>query len=69
MRILVTGKTGQLGHDVLLELERRGHEAVGTGSADMDITDESAVSLGKLHKPPSSTFSLKMMYLVTPLAT
>lgn len=49
MRILVTGKTGQLGHDVLLELERRGHEAVGTGSADMDITDESAVSL-VLHK-------------------
>ena len=30
MKILVTGLTGQLGHDVMLELAARGHEAVGT---------------------------------------
>ncbi len=30
MKVLVTGAAGQLGHDVLNELIRRGHEAVGT---------------------------------------
>ena len=29
--------TGQLGHDVLLELQRRGHTAIGSGSRDMKI--------------------------------
>ena len=29
MKILVTGAGGQLGHDVILELVRRGHEAIG----------------------------------------
>lgn len=31
MRVFVTGVTGQLGHDVVFELTRRGHEAVGSG--------------------------------------
>ncbi|MBP3729760.1 MAG: dTDP-4-dehydrorhamnose reductase [Lachnospiraceae bacterium] len=35
MRILVTGVNGQLGHDVINELDRRGHLAVGS-----DITEE-----------------------------
>lgn len=43
MKLLVTGKTGQLGHDVCKELEMRGHEVIGTGSADMDITNADAV--------------------------
>lgn len=43
MKLLVTGKTGQLGHDVCEELEARGHEVVGVESADMDITDADAV--------------------------
>ncbi len=30
MKIFVTGITGQLGHDVMLELAGRGHEAIGT---------------------------------------
>lgn len=30
MRVLVTGITGQLGHDVMCELARRGYEAVGS---------------------------------------
>ena len=30
MKILVTGITGQLGHDVMLELGKRGHKAIGT---------------------------------------
>lgn len=43
MKILVTGFGGQLGYDVVRELNARGMEAVGTGSQDMDITDAAAV--------------------------
>ena len=43
MRIAVTGATGQLGSDVAAELEKRGHEVFGLGSADMDITDPASV--------------------------
>ena len=42
MRVLVTGAAGQLGHDVVIELEKRGHTAVGVDVADMDITDAAA---------------------------
>lgn len=42
-KILVTGARGQLGSDVLAELKRRGIEAVGYGSAEMDITDRERV--------------------------
>lgn len=40
MRVLVTGAAGQLGHDVMDELEKRNHEAVGVDVQEMDITDE-----------------------------
>ena len=58
MRVLVTGVNGQLGYDVMLELGRRGHEVIGTGSGkaytgrtliepklfcQLDITDADAV--------------------------
>ena len=33
MKILVTGVNGQLGHDVLNEVIRRGHTGIGSGSA------------------------------------
>ena len=39
MKILVTGATGQLGFDILKELKRRNHIAVGVSSKEMDITD------------------------------
>ena len=42
-RILVTGATGMLGRDVCRELERRGYEYRGVGSAEMDVRDPSAV--------------------------
>ena len=32
MKILVTGANGQLGHDVMNELNRRGYEGIGSGS-------------------------------------
>lgn len=43
MKIFVTGVKGQLGHDVVNELEKRGHEAVGVDIDEMDITDQRAV--------------------------
>ncbi|MBR5287155.1 MAG: dTDP-4-dehydrorhamnose reductase [Clostridia bacterium] len=42
MKVLVTGARGQLGYDVMLELARRGHEAIGVDVQDMDITDAAA---------------------------
>ncbi len=54
MRFFVTGVGGQLGHDVLNELDKRGYEAVGTDILDdvrspfpyvkLDITNESEVA-------------------------
>ncbi len=43
MKVLVTGVKGQLGFDVVNELAKRGHEAVGVDIAEMDITDKEAV--------------------------
>ena len=43
MKVLVTGVKGQLGYDVVNELERRGHEAVGVDIQEMDITDAASV--------------------------
>jgi len=46
MRILVTGVKGQLGHDVMNELSRRGHEGIGVDIEEIDITDPEAVEKG-----------------------
>ena len=51
MKVFVTGVNGQLGHDVMNEVDRRGYDAVGTdigvenyGSyVPLDITDREAV--------------------------
>ena len=43
MRILVTGVKGQLGHDVVNELNKRGHTPIGVDVEEMDITDAAAV--------------------------
>ncbi len=48
MKVLVTGVGGQLGFDVVNELESRGHEAVGVDIQEMDITD--AVSVNRVIK-------------------
>ncbi len=44
MRVLVTGVKGQLGYDVIAELTKRGHEAVGVDIEEMDITDGESVN-------------------------
>lgn len=43
MKMLVTGSKGQLGYDVINELEKRGHEAIGVDVEEMDITNEEKV--------------------------
>lgn len=44
MKVLVTGATGQLGYDVCRVLEMRSIAYRGIGSAQLDITNEKAVS-------------------------
>lgn len=56
MRVLVTGANGQLGHDVVDELRKRGHEAITTdiaGEMDylLDITKEDVVDTVKQINP------------------
>lgn len=43
MRVLVTGVKGQLGYDVMRELEKRGHTGIGVDVEEMDITDAAKV--------------------------
>lgn len=43
MKILVTGVKGQLGYDVVKELDKRGIETVGVDIEEMDITDAGSV--------------------------
>ena len=44
MKVLVTGVNGQLGYDVVNELKKRGHEAIGVDVKEMDITDAERVA-------------------------
>ncbi|MGL4663257.1 MAG: dTDP-4-dehydrorhamnose reductase [Culicoidibacterales bacterium] len=43
MKILVTGVKGQLGYDVVKELEKKNIEAVGIDREEMDLTDTVAI--------------------------
>ncbi|MDD7113548.1 MAG: dTDP-4-dehydrorhamnose reductase [Lachnospiraceae bacterium] len=43
MKVFVTGVKGQLGYDVVNELEKRAHIAVGVDIDELDITDAAAV--------------------------
>lgn len=43
MKILVTGYSGQLGYDVVLEGKKRGFEMIGVGQKELDITQEEQV--------------------------
>ena len=44
MKVLVTGVKGQLGYDVVNELNKRGHNPIGVDIEEMDITDSKSVS-------------------------
>lgn len=52
-KILVTGVNGQLGHDVVEELEKRNIGAVGVDISDFDITDRNATEEFILKENPS----------------
>lgn len=69
MRVFVTGVNGQLGHDVMLELKKRGHEAIGSGSGSaykgedavsampylpLNVTEEAAVLQTLTHLRPDA---------------
>lgn len=52
MKVLVTGSSGQLGFDVILEGKKRGYQMIGTGSKDLDIRNEENVKeIVKNNKP------------------
>lgn len=44
MKVLVTGVKGQLGFDVVNELKKRRHTAIGVDIEEMDITDKESVN-------------------------
>ena len=46
MKFFVTGVNGQLGHDVMNELQKRGHEGIGSDLAETysGVMDGSAVT-------------------------
>ena len=52
--ILVTGITGQLGFDVVKELERRGVEVVGTTRNEISLTTEAGAKNFILEKKPET---------------
>lgn len=43
MKILVTGARGMLGQDLVPTLQARGHEVVGLGRAELDVTSPASV--------------------------
>lgn len=50
MVVLVTGASGQLGHDVAAELERRGFEVLAPSHKEFDITNQSIILQWFEHK-------------------
>jgi dTDP-4-dehydrorhamnose reductase len=43
MKVLVTGAAGMLGRDVVLAAGNAGHEVIGYGRTELDVTDSAAV--------------------------
>lgn len=54
MNILVTGASGQLGHDLVIELSRRGHHVIGVSSKELDLTDPAAIRTYLDHVHPDA---------------
>ena len=71
MKVFVTGVCGQLGHDVMNELKKRGYEAIGTdlqGDCDLslDITDADAVSVAIRNSRPDAVIHCAAWTAVDP---
>ncbi|MDB8559585.1 dTDP-4-dehydrorhamnose reductase [Turicibacter sanguinis] len=43
MRVLVTGVKGQLGHDVVKDLKKRGHQPIGVDREEMDLMNNESI--------------------------
>lgn len=43
MRILITGASGMLGHDIAVHAAAAGHETIAVARAELDLTDHAAV--------------------------
>ena len=43
MKLLVTGAAGMLGRDVMLAAGNAGHDVIGFGRTELDVTDAAAV--------------------------
>ena len=54
MRVLVTGVKGQLGYDVVKELEKRGHQPIGVDRDEMDLMDNDAIRTFIMDLKPES---------------
>lgn len=52
--ILVTGITGQLGYDVLRELEKRGEKCIGTTRKEIDLSNEDSAKNFILKNKPDA---------------
>lgn len=68
LKFLVTGAAGQLGKDVVRELENRGYEVTGSGSkkrktagryVKMDITDRNEVEAVMKKLRPEIVFTVR----------
>ena len=59
MRVFVTGVGGQLGHDVMNELAKRGYEGVGS-----DIAPSYSGRLDSIYGPSTSTFMFRIIVTV-----
>ena len=62
MRVFVTGVKGQLGYDVMNELEKQGLEGIGVDIDEMDITDADQVNkVIKEAAPDAGVLQLKSL--------
>jgi dTDP-4-dehydrorhamnose reductase len=53
MKLLVTGAAGMLGHDVMLAAGNAGHEVIGFGHTELDVTDAAAITAKFEHERPA----------------
>ena len=54
MKVLVTGVKGQLGYDVVKDLEKRGHQPIGVDRDEMDLMDNEAIRTFILNLKPEA---------------
>ena len=53
MKVLVTGAGGMLGRDVMLAAGNAGHDVVGFGHTELDVTDAAALARSSSSSGPT----------------